>query len=277
MGKLFGLFGHPVGHSMSPTMHNDAFANLGLSHYYQAFDVREENLETAVKGVRALGISGFNVTIPHKVAIMQYLDEIDTEAEIIGAVNTVVLRDNKLIGYNTDGIGYVRSLLELVDKEELKQKSILVIGAGGAARAIVTSMLRFGAQNVSITNRTIEKAEELVEHCRGQNMKILSLNEAEKGIDQFEVIINTTSVGMSPNIDEIPLAIENIKKGTILSDIVYNPLKTKWLALGEEKGAIIHNGVGMFVYQGAEAFEMWTDSKPDYARMKEIVMKRLGG
>ncbi|WP_458412428.1 shikimate dehydrogenase [Schinkia sp. CFF1] len=277
MGKLFGLFGHPVGHSMSPLMHNDQFTRLGLDCYYQAFDVHPADLENAVKGVRALGISGFNVTIPHKVEIMKYLDEIDEEAAQIGAVNTVVLKNGKLVGYNTDGKGFAVSLERKAGADFLK-KRILIIGAGGAARGIYVTLARMGAQAIDIANRTEKKANQLItENPYSIHSTGLSIAEAEAKLSQYEIVINTTSVGMSPNIDEMPLQLTNMKAGTIISDIIYNPLETKWLKEGKHLGAITQNGVGMFVGQGALAFELWTNQKPDFLSMEEIVERRLGG
>jgi shikimate dehydrogenase len=279
VNKLFGLLGHRIGHSMSPLMQNDAFYQLGYPGHYHAFDVSSDQLKDTVAAIRVLNISGFNVTIPHKVAIIEFLDEIDEEARIIGAVNTVANIDGRLIGYNTDGRGYLSSLLKVIEKP-LAQSQVLVIGAGGAARAVVTAIMNSGVSRMTIANRTIEKAASIKENYqqykRG-NINILTLKEAEAIIGTYDIIINTTSVGMSPNTDEIPIDLENIKTRVILSDLIYNPIWTKWLRLGEEKGAIIHNGVGMFVEQGALAFQKWTGQVPDTEKMTRIVMKKLGG
>lgn len=277
MGKLFGLLGHPVGHSMSPVMHNDQFAYLNLDCHYQAFDVHPNELENAVKGVRALGISGFNVTIPHKVEVMKYLDEIDEEAEQIGAVNTVVNNNGTLIGYNTDGRGFAVSL-QRVAGDDFLNKRVLIIGAGGAARGIYVTLARMGAVSIDIANRTTAKANELILASPFSiDSNALSLAEAESTLAAYNIVINTTSVGMSPHIDEMPLSLTNMKAGTILSDIIYNPLETKWLEEGRKLGAVTQNGVGMFVGQGALAFELWTKQKPDYNWMEQIVLKQLGG
>lgn len=277
MGKLFGLLGHPVGHSMSPVMHNDQFRFLGLDCYYQAFDVLPNQLEDAVKGIRALGVSGFNVTIPHKVEVMKYLDEIDEEAKQIGAVNTVVNKAGKLIGYNTDGRGFAVSLQSAAG-EGFLQKKILILGAGGAARGIYVTLARMGAATVDIANRTVRKAELLISmNPYAVNSSALSIDEAETDLHKYDIVINTTSVGMSPNISEVPLPLTNMRAGTILSDIIYNPIETKWLEDGSSLGAVTQNGIGMFVGQGALAFELWTNKKPDFKRMEQIVRKQLGG
>lgn len=277
MGKLFGLIGHPIGHSMSPIMHNDQFKQLNLDYHYVAFDVQPKDLKAAVDGIRALGISGFNITIPHKVAVIEYLDEIDDEAKQIGAVNTVVNKDGKLIGYNTDGKGFAVSLGQLAGDDFL-HKRMLIVGAGGAARGIYVTLARMGAKSIDITNRTVGKAEELISACSFNiSSQALSIDKAEKNLQEYEIIINTTSVGMSPDIDKLPIDLTNLKKGIVVSDIIYNPIETKWLEHGRRLGAITQNGVGMFVGQGALAFELWTGQKPDYEQMEQIVMKQLGG
>lgn len=278
MNKLYGLIGHPVGHSMSPLMHNDAFQQLGINGYYHAFDVSEESLKEAVTGFRVLGIQGFNVTIPHKVKIMEYLDEIDEEAKMAGAVNTVVNISGRFIGYNTDGRGYLKSLLKLI-RFPLQQCNVLIIGAGGAARGVLAAMVNDGVTEITIANRTTSKAETLRDHIsnNGCKIKIMSLMEAEQKAGDYDIIINTTSIGMIPNIEDVPMELTNVKQRAIISDLIYNPIKTKWLSQAEEKGLIIHNGIGMFVEQGALAFQKWTGQAPDTKRMTSIVNKQLGG
>lgn len=279
MNKLYGLLGHPVGHSMSPLMHNDAFKQLGMNGYYHAFDVPEDKLKEAVDALRLFNISGFNVTIPHKVTIMEFLDEIDEEALMIGAVNTVVNIEGRLIGYNTDGRGYLTSLLTKVNKP-LKDSNVLVIGAGGAARGIVTALANDGVALLTIANRTIEKADEIKNHYlkyREANINVLPVKEAQLNLAKYDIVINTTSIGMSPRIDEVPISIDHIKQTAVLSDLIYNPIETKLLQLGNKKGIITHNGVGMFVEQGALAFLKWTGKQPDTERMTKIVMQQLGG
>ncbi|SDI84751.1 shikimate dehydrogenase [Alteribacillus bidgolensis] len=271
--KLFGLLGHPVGHSMSPAMHNDQFEKQGLPYFYHAFDVDPRDLKEAVEGMRALGISGFNVTVPHKVEIMSYLDEIDEEAQIIGAVNTVVNKKGRWIGYNTDGKGYVQSLLTKTGKG-LHDYNILVIGAGGASRAVVTSLYKYGVQSLAITNRTISKAENIRKNL-GHEIEILEKEKAEIKTGEYDLIINTTSMGMSPHVNTIPWKTDVLKQGCLCSDLIYNPLKTTWLKEAEGQGADTLNGVGMFVGQGAVAFELWTGIWPDIERMSEVVLEQL--
>jgi shikimate dehydrogenase len=277
MNDLYGVIGHPVGHSMSPLMHNKAFEELNLSASYHAFDVAPDRLMEAVRGLQALGFRGFNVTIPHKVNIMSALDEIDEEARVVGAVNTVKSENGMLIGFNTDGLGFLRSLEAKLDGSLSSQK-VLIIGAGGASRGITTTLARHGAAAISIANRTLSKAEVIQKHCEPYaNVNIMSIEEAEQTINLYDIVINTTSVGMSPNDNEIPLKLDLLKFGAVVSDIIYNPFKTLWLQHAENKGAIIDNGVPMFVHQGELAFEIWTGIKPNVKIMTEAVIKQLGG
>ncbi|WP_347549515.1 shikimate dehydrogenase [Pseudalkalibacillus hwajinpoensis] len=278
MGKLYGLIGHPIGHSMSPIMHNREFMELGLSHHYHAFELSPEQLEDGVEAMKMLDIQGFNVTIPHKVAIMPLLDEVEQEALDIGAVNTVYKRDGKYVGTNTDGRGYLMSLLSMTGEESLKEKNVLVIGAGGAARAVSVSISHSGVRSLTIANRTLEKAEELSNVCaRYSETYAITLKEAEESLGNYDIVINTTSIGMSPHLDRIPLSVDRLKPGTVLSDLIYNPLETQWMKLGKKQGAVTDNGISMFVEQGALAFEIWTGASPDRQRMRKTVLKELGG
>ncbi|MEI4800217.1 shikimate dehydrogenase [Bacillus sp. NPDC077411] len=277
MKQLYGVIGNPIGHSLSPLMHNDALSHLGIDAHYHAFLVQESELGEAVQGLKALGVVGFNVTTPHKVSIMQHLDEIDPLAEQIGAVNTVLHKDGKLIGYNTDGIGYVRSL-QSISKEPLTNKRILLLGAGGACRAIYYSLADADVKEIDIANRTVEKAERLITDCRSEVVSsALSLEEATDKQALYDIIIHTTTVGMHPRVEDTPLRIRDLKKGSIVSDIIYNPFETKLLQDAKAHGAIVQNGIDMFVFQGALAFEIWTGRLPNIERMKQIVMKKLGG
>lgn len=273
MGEIYGVIGNPIGHSMSPAMHNGAFRALDMDCYYNGFQVKGEDLEATIAGMRVLQIKGFNVTTPHKVAVMAYLDEIDDVAKQIGAVNTVVNCNGKLIGYNTDGYGYIQSLEEEMNLT-VEGKRVLLLGAGGACRAIYFSLLTKGVAQVDIANRTIEKAQDIVGNHPIN--RVYGLEAVTAQLSNYDVIIHTTTVGMYPHVDQTPLSLIGIKKGAIVSDIIYNPLKTMFLQEAEQLGARIHNGLGMFVYQGALAFEKWTGTFPPTDRMKKIVMKKLG-
>ncbi|MET3699318.1 shikimate dehydrogenase [Bacillus oleivorans] len=280
MEKVFGVIGDPIRHSLSPLIHNHSFAKEKMEAVYHAFLVNSEDLESAVRGMKAIGIEGFNVTIPHKEAIISHLDEIDPLAKEIGAVNTVILRNGSYIGYNTDGIGFVKGLKQSINEETAEQKQVLIIGAGGAAKGIYYSLLADGFTKVDLANRSVERARQLVSgstHPLSSFSNTYSLLEAEENLDQYDILIQTTSVGMSPRIEESPLTLQKLKEKTHVFDIIYNPFETKFLTLAKEKGCHIHNGIDMFVYQGAYAFQLWTGKWPDTDEMKELVINRLGG
>ncbi|MGV2938146.1 shikimate dehydrogenase [Mesobacillus sp. LC4] len=276
MKKLFGVIGDPIAHSMSPAMHNDLFELYGINAVYLPFHVSKENLEAAVKGLKALGVSGFNVTIPHKTEIIPHLDKVDPLARAIGAVNTVKNENGLLVGFNTDGPGFVKGLEYLA--ADLGSRSALIIGAGGAARAIYFSMAQAGIEKIDLYNRTAEKAKELVGSCPYEvESKVIDKETAEKSLADYQLIIQTTSIGMVPDTESLPLLPENLKQNTIVSDIIYNPLQTKFLKEAAKRGAAVQNGVGMFVFQGALAFEIWTGIFPDIERMEANVLRNLGG
>ncbi|MEK4564482.1 shikimate dehydrogenase [Alkalihalobacillus sp. FSL R5-0424] len=275
MKKVFGLLGSPVGHSMSPVMHKTAYKRMNLEATYEAFDVAPDQLENAVKGIRALGISGCNVTIPHKVEVMKYLDEIDEEARQIGAVNTIVNVDGYLKGFNTDGRGYIQSLLTVA--QNLLDQSILVIGAGGAARAVIAALAAHQPHKIVIANRTEEKAQTLADMFSDTKTSVQAstISKVEEQLEDFSIIINTTSVGMSPHVSDQPISLENLAAGSIVSDLIYNPLETTLLKEAKEKKAHTLNGVGMFVQQGALSIEHWTGHYPDVLPMQEVVLDQL--
>lgn len=289
MKQLVGVLGHPIAHSKSPLLHNRAFQELDLPYFYTAFDVVPEQLGTAVSGLRALGIRGMNVTIPHKVAVIDHLDEVDPAACLIGAVNTIVNEADRLIGFNTDGDGYVRSLIEETGFNPMG-KLVLVIGAGGAARAIVSALLFKGVSQITIINRTEERAIELIDGLKARaselsgsfahsiqpdSLQHMQWNEIHRMMYQSDCVINTTSIGMWPEQDRMPIANPSFIQGQIVSDLVYNPLKTRWLQEASRQGAIAHGGLGMFVYQGAIAFEKWTGRPAPVRVMREAVESAL--
>lgn len=278
MEKVYGVIGNPISHSMSPAMLNDTFEQYKLDARYHAFHVKTGQVKAAIEGIRALGVSGINVTIPHKVEVIEYLDEIEEVAANIGAVNTIVNENGKLVGYNTDGNGFIRSLNRVISNEELRSSNVLIVGAGGAARGIFISLAAMGVRKIDIVNRTIERAEAIIDDCKFDvDSHPLSFKEAESDLRKYKVIVNTTSVGMHPIVNEMPLSVENIAPKTIVSDIIYNPFETKLLHEAAKRGAITQNGIGMFVYQGALAFEKWTGIFPDTDRMERLVTKVLGG
>lgn len=276
MKKLYAVIGDPIAHSMSPAMHNDLFAFYGIDASYLPFRVSPSDLETAVKGLKAIGASGFNVTIPHKTEIIKHLDKIDPLAEAIGAVNTVKNENGLFVGYNTDGPGFVSGLKDKL--ADLEYRSALIIGAGGAARAIYFSMARAGIARIDLVNRTMQKAKELVDACPYKvESDVLDLAEAARNLGSYRLIVQTTSIGMLPETDRTPMDTGQMSPAAFVSDIIYNPLQTKFLKEASSRGASVQNGIDMFVYQGALAFEKWTGIFPDTRRMKDNVLRHLGG
>jgi shikimate dehydrogenase len=268
--RLIGLLGYPLKHSFSPRMHNYAYLKNDLNYAYIPIEIKAQKIDDAIRGMKVMNFVGFNVTIPYKIKIMDYLDEIDELAEKIGSVNTVSISAGKLKGYNTDGLGFIKSLEE--NKINYKDITVLVVGAGGASRSISMTLAENGVEDLYIANRTYDKAKNLSEEI---NTKIkncsqsLHLNKIEDQIKKIDLIINTTSIGMSPDIDKIPLNTELLNKNTTVVDIIYNPVKTKLLKEAEKKGCKILNGIEMLVNQGAEAFEIWTGKKAPAVDMKK--------
>ncbi|MBP1930481.1 shikimate dehydrogenase [Ammoniphilus resinae] len=273
---MTGVFGYPIEQSLSPIMHNQAFRALGINFSYAAFAVAPDQLEQAVNGIRALGFAGVNVTIPHKVAIIPFLDEIDQEAEEIGAVNTIVNDGGKLIGFNTDGAGYVQSLLEEW-KVPLTGKRVIILGAGGAAKGVAVSLAKRGVASICVVNRSVEKAEALAKQISHftHSVSLSSDHLKAKDVEQVDLIINTTSVGMYPYEDNIPIDPSFLHPKLVVSDLIYNPLETKLLQEAKKIGARTHGGVGMFIHQGALAQQKWTGKQPPISLMKQTVLDQL--
>lgn len=272
---MVGLFGQPAHHSQSPVMHNAAFQALNLPFAYAAFEVSPERLPEAVAGIRGLGMRGVNVTIPHKVAIVPLLDEIDPLAKRIGAVNTVVNENGRLIGYNTDGSGYARSLLEETGIQ-LANQVVVMMGAGGAARAVACTLAEQGVKEIRIINRSRERAQTLVKLLAERvSAVVVEMEQAERAIQDAALLINTTSIGMFPQVDEMPVKAEWLHSNLVVSDLIYNPLETKLLKTAKALGCKIHSGVGMFINQGALAFELWTGKSAPTDVMRQTVLKQL--
>jgi shikimate dehydrogenase len=262
--NLIGLIGHPIKHTYSPFIHNVASQMKELNYIYLPFDVPPANLRNALRGMIALNIKGFNVTIPHKENIIQHLNNVSEEASMIGSVNTIVNDLGKLNGYNTDVDGILATLSPY--KENLVGKEVSVIGAGGAARAVIYTLIRyFKPKKIHITNRTEQRAEALKNYFIDK-MKYNSIKTSElfpptlvNIFKNSSLVVNTTSVGMSPDSDDsITTLGESFTKGQIVFDLVYNPPKTKFLRLAESQGAIILDGIKMLVHQAAKSFELWT-------------------
>ncbi|WP_458402748.1 shikimate dehydrogenase [Methanobrevibacter sp.] len=273
--NIVGLIGHPVEHSFSPPMHNAAFRALNMDYAYVAFDVNPLNLKSAIDGAKSLNIKGFNVTIPHKIEVMEFLDEIDEVAALIGAVNTIDFKDMK--GYNTDGIGAVKAIEEV---SSIKNKKVLVAGAGGASRAISFYIAKYDAESLTILNRNVEKASNLAEDVLDSGLigevKSDSISEINGYLNDADILIDTTPLGMHPHVDDEPIAYaENMHEDLVVFDAVYNPNETVLISQAIEAGAKPVYGIKMLLYQGAESFEIWTGKKAPVDVMEKALRDTL--
>ena len=277
--NIVGLIGWPTGHSVSPAMHNAAFAALGLDWCYVPLPVSTEpatRIGEAVRGVRALGLRGANVTVPHKQAVMPHLDALTPAAQTIGAVNTIIVQpDHSLLGDNTDAPGFIADLRD--NQIDPQGKRVLVLGAGGSARAVVYGLATAGATSITIANRTVERANDLaaalqsvVPQC---TLAACALpTELELVARETDVIINCTSLGMSPNVAGLPwLPDLKFRSDQAVYDLVYNPRQTRLLAQAASDGAHAVGGIGMLIWQGAIAFERWTGITPPVDVMRQAI------
>ena len=275
--SIVGLIGWPVGHSISPQMHNAAFIDLGLDWLYLPFPVNSsppERIGEAVLGLRALGFRGANVTVPHKQAVMAYLDMLTPAAEAIGAVNTIVLNeDGTLFGDNTDAQGFIADLAD--NEMNPYGRRILVLGAGGSARAIVFGLAEAQAASIHILNRTASRAEELAERMSMLFPKCrLGASSLAAGVTvaDYDIVVNCTSVGMAPDVDDALLGNDtHFTDQQCIYDLIYNPSPTKLVQIARDYGAHAVNGQGMLVWQGALAFELWTGVQAPLDVMKTAI------
>lgn len=269
--RVCGIIGDPIEHTLSPVMQNAAFREMGLDYIYLPFKVAEGNLSEAIDGLRALNMAGTNVTIPHKVVVIPLLDDIDGLAGYIGAVNTIVNQGGSLKGYNTDASGFYQALT--ANKIEVSKKKIVILGAGGASRAIAFILADKGAE-LTILNRSLDSAQTIAERvfqALRTEIKVgkLTVKNLEPVMDEADILVNTTSLGMSPDLTETPVPARLLKKELVVFDIIYNPLKTRLIKEAEKEGARVLNGLEMLVRQGAAAFELWTGLKAPIEVMRK--------
>lgn len=277
--KILGIFGYPIRQTISPAMHNAVIKALGLDMIYMPFAIKPSNLRDAVNGIKGIGMLGVNITIPHKEAVMKLLDDISEEARLIGAVNTIINKDSRLIGHNTDGYGYVESIKGDCNFNP-KDKRIIILGAGGAARAVATALAKGGAKKIIIANRTLSRANNIIKTFK---RKFPDTKFEAIGIDEYilrtyfqdiNLLVNTTSVGMEKNaILGIPL--EALPKTAIVSDIIYNPLQTRLLQKADKLGLPAHGGLSMLIRQGARSFKLWTGIDAPVNIMSKAALKAL--
>ena len=279
--QVLGVIGDPIAHSFSPDMHNAAIDALGIDYCYVAFHVQPKNVGEAVNGLRGFGILGLNVTIPHKLAVMEHVDQISEEALAVGAVNTIHNEDGNLTGHNTDVYG-VTTAIERVAGMTTFPESCVVLGAGGAARAVTYALgRRDEVKQVTILNRTVDRAESLavdMEKITGKRILPAALDGAteKKSFDDAGLVVNTTSLGMFPNTDASPLVSEDaVRPDLVLYDTVFNPLETSLMRQFKAKGAPAYGGLDMLVFQGARSFEIWTGIEPPTDVMKQAVVGRF--
>lgn len=285
--NILGVIGDPIEHTFSPAMHNAGLKDLGLNYVYLPFLVKSNNLNSAVEGAKGLDIKGLNVTIPHKQNIISCLDEIDSIASMIGAVNTVkfFLDDENIIrtkGYNTDAYGAVKAIEEVTD---LKDKKVTIVGAGGASRAVSFQIASSGIDELSILNRNHKKAENLADDLKinlnkldvDVNIASYEIDDLATQISESDILIDTTPLGMYPNINDKPIADSSmIHENLVVNDIVYTPMKTSLIKEALKANAKVVYGYKMLLYQGIRSFEIWLDTKAPVKAMEDALLDVLG-
>ncbi len=274
--KLYGIFGYPVEHTFSPGMHNAAFKELHMNASYVPFAVHPAQLKNAVKAILPLGLCGLNITVPHKQNVVSFLDDLSEEAHLIGAVNTIQIVKGKLVGHNTDGRGFIRSLRDDA-RYDPKGKTVFLIGSGGAARAVCFSLALSGVRKIFLYDVDHQKAETLARTIRkktGVDAQTLSAGDVALAAKEAGCLINATPLGLKKN-DPLPLKRELIHKRHLVYDLVYNPSETKFLKAAKERGAKRLSGLGMLLYQGVIAFEIWTGVKAPVNVMKNALTRQI--
>lgn len=274
--KLLGIIGNPVSHSLSPLMHNTAFKELDINYSYAPLLVDHGSLAEAIKGLWSLGFYGVNITIPFKEEVFDHVIDLSHEARLIGAINTLVRTENGFRGENTDGQGFIMALKEEKGWEPVN-KRIAILGAGGSARAVAISLALAGAEEIIIINRSLAKAKDIADTIY-EVSGILSTSYSwetqflDEVISNCHMVVNTTSLGMSPNIEQIPpIKEEWLTQEQLIVDLIYNPAETKFLQMAKQKGCEVYNGLGMLIYQGALAFNLWTGKEMPIKKIRETL------
>lgn len=274
--QYLGLFGNPVVHSLSPLLHNYILQKMCCNFIYLPFAISGEQLKDAVNAIRSLNFRGVNVTIPHKEAVIPYLDDISPEAAACGAVNVICNENGRLRGYNTDGAGFIASLQEA---EFPLQGKALFIGAGGAARSLAVSLAAHGMSELAFIDIDLLRAQALASSLPldiPAGAHLMSEEKFTKLAGSSNIIINCTPVGMYPNTDKSPVTtLEMLQPETVVCDIIYNPLNTSFLAMGQARGLRTISGLSMFVHQAALSLEIWLGIKPPLQLMKEVLLCEL--
>lgn len=278
--KVYGVMGYPISHTFSPMMHNAAFEKLGIDAVYVSFAVRPDEIKKAIAGIKTLGLSGLNLTIPHKEICMPYLDELSVEADAMKAVNTIVNQDGKLVGYNTDGRGFVRALKSFL-QFDTNRKAAFLFGAGGAGKAVAVQLAIEGSNEIYITDISAEQSRRLAANlkkkfpkCKVKMFLAHQKSEIERAIVDCDLLINATPCGMK-HTDPVVVNPKALHKKLVVCDLVYNPAQTKLLAEAKKRNLKTMNGLGMLLYQGVIAFELWTGKKAPVEVMYEALVKQL--
>lgn len=269
--KVYAVIGYPVEHSISPVIHNTLFEYYQMNCIYVPFSVRPDCFKSGFLGMRDLGMGGFNVTIPHKKAALELLDFVEDYAKIVGAVNTVAIRDNQTYGYNTDGVGLIRALEE--EGESVSGKKIVILGGGGVVNSIGVKFAMEGANSIVILTRRPEQGEAVCERINAQRKvaRYAPFSSAAQELKNCDILVNATPVGMYPHTEDCPIpSLEGISEHCMVCDLIYNPYETKLMSLAKQAGCRRMNGLAMLIYQGFAAFTIWTGIVPD-----EEVTKRV--
>lgn len=277
--RLAGFFASPAKHSLSPILHTTSFEELGINAVYLAFDIKPDQLDAAINSIRTLNMMGVNLSMPHKVNALPLMDELSKEATLIGAINTIVHKGGKLIGHNTDGFGFMESLR--VNQIPIKNQTMTILGAGGAATAILVQAALDGFSDIHIFSRQGNRFDEMKEKilelsnivdCKITLTDLFDSQTLKEAITRSHILVNSTSVGMIN--DESLIEDESLlRKDLVVYDVIYNPRKTKLLKQAEKKGCQIINGLDMLLYQGAKAFNLWTNQDMPIEKVKYIIEK----
>lgn len=280
--KLLGVIGYPIEHSLSPVMHNAAIAQLGIDYVYLPFPIKPEDLHTAIQGFAAIGVVGFSVTIPHKQAILRFLSAVEPIAQAVGAVNTVIKKNNSWIGTNTDVEGFLAPLQ--AHQQNWSQKIAVILGNGGAARAVVAGCAKLGCAEIHVVGRNVQRLRDFSQSWENSplqvNLNVHRWDELPELIPQADLLVNTTPIGMYPKIDESPLSaaeMANLSSQAIAYDLIYTPNPTKFLQQAQKIGVTAIDGLEMLVQQGAAALKIWLqrESVPVDV-MRQALQKHLG-
>lgn len=277
--EIYGIIGYPLKHTLSPSIHQEAFDYLGLNCVYRPFPVRETNLPTLLAGIKILGIKGVNVTAPYKEKVLPYLDQLSPSAASIGAVNTILQKKRKLIGYNTDTQGFLKTIVEVIPTKVLGGK-VLVLGAGGSARAVIYALQSLSPEGVIIFNRTLAKAKILQQWAENfvsfpLEVYPMEANLLKEKLKEISFLVNATPVGMTKGKEMCLVEEEDLHSSMVVLDLIYCPKETLLLKRAKRKGILAFNGLGVLLNQAVESFEIWTEKKAPFQIMENVLNRYI--